>query len=536
MRKTLFAAVFASFALMVFPSCSSDPPEVPPLAEARDELASWAADEREATNVREATAPSDPRSEPETSDGGSSDTDAYLVPIAHLTSPLENASLESLSEAPALTVPRGVGDPVSELAGESGLELFDSPDEVVRHVSRTPGAVGLVPWEEVDARVKALAVGGDHPLRPGAEAPQGYPLEFGDAEGPDPEKLRRVVVGGDMILDRGVHYAVLQQGRGMDFPLDGGHAAVTQRTPEPSGYSEFGEIHTFTAERRGGPGAVREYLRNADLMLANLENPVLADAAFHPGGTTFHGDLRLLPILTDAGIDGAALANNHILDAGEAGLAETMRHLDDAGIDHAGAGMDLASAREPMVFDLGGTKVGVLNYQNVPSYEWAWATEGTAGTAPLLENMLREDVERLEQRVDTVIVMPHWGDEYTATPEPGQVELARSAVDAGANLVVGGHAHWAKGIEVYEEAPVFYGVGNFLFDQAWFEETSTGAFAEITLYEGRVVQAKPVPFIILDYSQPNFLLPDGGGRRVLDAIFSASLGPEFEARGEVNSE
>lgn len=321
----------------------------------------------------------------------------------------------------------------------------------------------------------------------------------------------------------------------MGFPMDGGYAAVTSRVPEPSGYSEFGEIHTFTAERRGEPGAVREYLSGADLALANMESPVLANATYHPEGTTFHGDLRLLPVVADAGIDGVTLANNHVLDAGEAGLAETMSHLDAAGISHAGAGPNLASAREPMVFDLGETKVGVLNYQNVPSYEWAWATGNTAGTAPLAEEVVREDVERLERRVDTVVVMPHWGEEYTATPEPGQTKLARTAVDAGADLVVGGHAHWAKGIEVYDEAPVFYGVGNFLFDQVWSEETSTGIFAEITLYEDRVIQAKPVPFIVLDYGQPNFLVPDGGGRRALDAIFSASLGPEFEAYGKIRS-
>ncbi|MGH3086835.1 MAG: CapA family protein [Rubrobacteraceae bacterium] len=453
---------------------------------------------------------------------------AYLVPVAHLTSRRESVSLEELSRVRELAVPRELRGPLEERLGGVDLEPLDSPEGVLDLVSQDPGAIGLVPWEDVDPRVKALAVNGVHPLRPGAEVPENYPLDLGEADGPDSGKLRRVVIGGDMVLDRGLHHAVFQQGRGIDFPLDGGRAAVTWRASEPSEYSEFGEIHQFRAERRGEPGAVREYLNGADLALANLESPVLANATYHPEGTTFHGDLGLLPILADAGIDGVTLANNHVLDAGEAGLAETMLHLDDAGIAHAGAGMDLASAREPMVFDLGGVKVGVLNYQNVPSYEWAWATEGTAGTAPLREDVLREDIRRLESRVDTVIVMPHWGEEYTATPEPEQVELARSAVDAGADLVAGGHAHWAKGIEVYEGAPVFYGVGNFLFDQVWSEETSTGIFAEVTLYEDRVIQTKPVPFIVLDYGQPNFLLPNGGGKRALNTIFSASLGSEFD--------
>ena len=101
-------------------------------------------------------------------------------------------------------------------------------------------------------------------------------------------------------------------------------------------------------------------------------------------------------------------------------------------------------------------------------------------------------------------------------------------MDAGADLFVGGHAHWPKGIEVYDEKPIFYGVGNFLLDQSWSEETSTGIFAEITLYGDRPIQAEPVPFVMLDHAQPNFLVPEAGGNRALRNIFSVSPGPEFE--------
>jgi poly-gamma-glutamate synthesis protein (capsule biosynthesis protein) len=136
-------------------------------------------------------------------------------------------------------------------------------------------------------------------------------------------------------------------------------------------------------------------------------------------------------------------------------------------------------------------------------------------------------MERLRPEVDIIIVSPHWGKEYIATPEPWQVDFAHESVDAGADIFVGGHAHWPKGVEVYKGKPIFYGVGNFLFDQSWSEETSTGIFAEITLYRDRPIQFRPVPFIILDYAQPNFLVPKAGGDRALRKIFSAALGPEF---------
>jgi hypothetical protein len=470
----------------------------------------------------------------ETGDAGGPSSDepereAALVPIAHLSSTLENVGAGELAETRDLAVGRGYSEEAERLVGGSGFEGFDSAGAVVDHVSRTPDALGLVPWEEVGPRVKALAVDGEELLDPAAAGLEGYSLRPRGATVPDPERLRRVVVGGDVVLDRGQSYTVIQQGLGIDFPLDGGYAAITGRTPEPSYYSETRVIHRFTAERRGGTGAVREYLSGADLTLANLENPVVRDAVYHPEATTFTGDLRLMPVLQQAGLDGVTLGNNHILDAGAPGLLETLGHLKDAGIAYAGAGGNLEAAREPMIFELGETRVGVLSYQGVPSYDWAWATDTAPGTAPLVEGVMEEDIRLLRPRVDLVVVMPHWGKEYIATPEPGQVDLAHAAIDAGADLIVGGHAHWPKGIEMYEGKPIFYGVGNFLLDQSWSEETSTGIFAEITLYGDRVVQVRPVPFVMLDYAQPNFLLPNAGGERALRGVFSASLGPEFEA-------
>ena len=462
-----------------------------------------------------------------------SEHQAALVPIAHLSSTLENVSKTELSGTRRLAVGRGYRDEAEGLVGGSRFETFDSEKSVVDHVSKTPEALGLVPWDEVGPRFKALSVEGRSLMV--SERSGDYPLRAEGATVPDPEELRRVVVGGDIVLDRGQNYMVIQKGMGIDFPLDGGYAAVTSRVPEQSAYSETGIIHQFTAERTGRAGAVREYLSGADLTLANLENPVIRDAVWHPDATTFTGDLRLMPVLDQAGLDGVTLGNNHILDAGTTGLAETMRHLDDAGIAYAGAGMDLAEARKPMVFDLGGTKVGVLSYLDVPSYSWAWATRTAPGTAPLLQNVMEEDIRRLRPKVDLILVMPHWGKEYIATPEPRQVDLAHAALDAGADLVVGGHAHWPKGIELYEGKPIFYGVGNFLLDQSWSEETSTGIFAEITLHGERPIQFQAVPFIMLDYAQPNFLVPESGGDRALRRIFAASMGPEFRSDGTNNS-
>ena len=156
---------------------------------------------------------------------------AALVPITHLSSTLEDVSTQELSKARGLAVARLQQEEAGELLGRSEFESFDSAGAVVNHVSRTPGALGLVPWDEVGPNVKALAVDGQGLLDPDT-APKDYALSPDSALGPDRDELRRVVVGGDIVFDRGQNYMDIQRGMGIDFSLDGGYAAVTSRVPE----------------------------------------------------------------------------------------------------------------------------------------------------------------------------------------------------------------------------------------------------------------------------------------------------------------
>ncbi|QIN80291.1 hypothetical protein GBA65_19180 [Rubrobacter marinus] len=150
-----------------------------------------------------------------------------LVPIAHITSPREDVSMEELSRTRDLAVPRELREAASGLLGPSDLEGMESVGAVLDRVSRDPAALGLVPWEEVGPRVKALSVDGQALLRPDAAAGEGYPLRPAGATVPDAGELRRVVVGGDIVLDRGQSYAVIQQGRGLGFPS----TAATRPSP-----------------------------------------------------------------------------------------------------------------------------------------------------------------------------------------------------------------------------------------------------------------------------------------------------------------
>ncbi|RLT23083.1 MAG: hypothetical protein DWI32_00810 [Candidatus Aquidulcis sp.] len=121
---------------------------------------------------------------------------------------------------------------------------------------------------------------------------------------------------------------------------------------------------------------------------------------------------------------------------------------------------------------------------------------------------------------DVVIVFPHWGLEFQAQPTASQRRFAKVAVIAGADMVLGGHSHWASAMEVINGKPVFYSMGNFIFDQNWSVETSQGLVIESTFIGSRLVSTRMLPTVILKQSQPNFV------DIATDGVPIASLGVE----------
>jgi len=242
------------------------------------------------------------------------------------------------------------------------------------------------------------------------------------------------------------------------------------------------------AERRNGslPGvvpfsypwgaALAEIARHApDLRLVNLETSVTRSDAHWPG-KTFHYRMHPdnLPVLQVAGIDYCALANNHALDWGRAGLLETLTSLDAVGIRHSGAGRTAVAAAEPAVLPLGSRgRVLVFSFgagsSGIPE-TWA-ATPDRPGVSWLGDlslaavDALAERVRGLERPGDVVVVSIHWGDNWGYAVPEQQVAFAHALIDrAGVDLVHGHSSHHAKGIEVYRGRLVLYGAGDLLND------------------------------------------------------------------------
>lgn len=222
--------------------------------------------------------------------------------------------------------------------------------------------------------------------------------------------------------------------------------------------------------------ALAEFRRvRPDLRIVNLETAVTAsEDAWPDKGIHYRMHPANVPCLAAAGIDCCVLANNHVLDWGYAGLAETLATLRGAGIATAGAGGDAATAAAPAVLTVPG-KGRVLVYawgmesSGVPR---AWAAGPERPGVNLLADLSARSLEAIARRIgaerqpgDRVVVSLHWGPNWGYAVDAAQRGFARGLVElAGADVVHGHSCHHVKGIEVWRDRPILYGCGDFLND------------------------------------------------------------------------
>ena len=285
---------------------------------------------------------------------------------------------------PQLRLSRAEADRL--LAGEArrwrGLRVV----RTVRAVERDPGAVAVVPIDAVGPTVVAATVAGVDPVRDHVDATE-------------------VTITGDLMLVRGVPDAA---------------AALAPMAP---------------------------LLRRADLTIGNLESTLSRAGAPTQGDDSFGGDASLVRLLRGAGFDAVSLANNHAGDFGPRALVETVDLLASSPVAPFGAGPDLRAASRPVVLEAGGTRFAFVGFNAIgetpaatPRVPGALSVRMPPRTGPFVPadlDRVARIVERADRRADAVVVLPHWGTQYTHRPEPIQRRVARGLVAAGADLVVG---------------------------------------------------------------------------------------------------
>jgi poly-gamma-glutamate capsule biosynthesis protein CapA/YwtB (metallophosphatase superfamily) len=216
---------------------------------------------------------------------------------------------------------------------------------------------------------------------------------------------------------------------------------------------------------------IREALSGCDLIFANLENPVSNNGKAHATQkprVTFCAKPESLDILDALGVKIVSLGNNHMLDYGETALKDTLKHLDEYDIAHAGAGSDYSEANTPILLNINSVSLSFISHTFVYSASTLAATTRSPGVAdPNIQGILAT-ISKLASQGHQVVVSLHWGIEYGFYPLPYQRAYAHKMIDAGAVLILGHGPHYPQGVEEYGKGLIFYSLGNFIFDEPYF--------------------------------------------------------------------
>lgn len=270
-------------------------------------------------------------------------------------------------------------------------------------------------------------------------------------------------------------------------------------------------------------------LRDSDLTVVNLETTVSTDAPVFPlyKRYVYRSSPLALDAMKWAGIGAVTVANNHIMDHGPQGLRDTLRHLRQRSIAAIGAGATASDARRGAVFDVRGTRIGVLSYlEDSPMHSlymrsFAWGPR--PGCARLEASFVKQDVARLRRHADIVIVSMHWGRYYEGVTLVQRL-FGRIATEAGADAVIGHHPHVPHPVGLHRGRPIIYSLGNYAFGTRGREHIRHGLVARLHVRQGRIRRVELVPLLVQNrvvHFRPERLAANDA-RPLLEGLVSAS--------------
>ena len=211
---------------------------------------------------------------------------------------------------------------------------------------------------------------------------------------------------------------------------------------------------------------VTPVFREADAVVVNLECPLTDTISPVNKKYIFRADARWAKDLRKAGITHAAMANNHTNDQGRRGLQATAQHLADAGITPLGYGRNFKEQMTPVLIEKDGISVALFNATTLTIENWCRIDDKPGIAQPTEKELLDEIGDFHHKNPDThIVVVLHWGVEFQPYPSIRQRALAHSLSEAGVAAVIGHHPHILQPIDTIGKMPVYYSIGNFVFDQ-----------------------------------------------------------------------
>ncbi len=390
--------------------------------------------------------------------------------------------------------------------GPSGYTVWE---EVSEHVAdRTweqPGSLAIVPFEELEPRLKVLTLEGQSPLWKSFD-PAGYPLSVGfgfsgdpqaveavraavvwPATNRDPARLTVVMVTGVTALTRATAWKMDQ--KGVDYPAQ----------------------------------LIGDWLREADILHVSNEvafSPTCPKADPAQSSLRFCSQPQQIGLLESIGVDVVELTGNHVMDWGAEALQYTLEQQRARGWLDFGGGADLEDSLQPALFEHNGNRVAFLGC-NQAGPSTAWATADRPGAAPCEFDRLFTEAARLRQDGYVVVFTYQWAESYRPSPVPAQVVDFRAAADAGAAIVSGSQAHQPQSFEFWNGALIHYGLGNLFFDQMANASVRQEFLDRHVIYAGRHISTELLTTFLEDFSQPRPMTPEERAE-FLAALFKAS--------------
>jgi len=312
-------------------------------------------------------------------------------------------------------------------------------------------------------------------------------------------------------------------------PANATPAATPRATGRPAGNVTLAFAGDVNFARRTAPllrdpatafGPISSVLKSADFTALNLETAVTSQGTPQPKTYHFRTRPAAFTALRDGGVDLVTMANNHVLDYGQTGLANTLAAAQAAHFPYVGIGRNATAAWAPYLSTINGVRIAIIGVSQVAELASSWVATGhRPGEANAINQRRTLAAVRAAKRLaPVVIVFMHWGTEGQACPDPNQLALAPKLAAAGASIIVGAHAHMLQGSGWLGHTFVAYGMGNFL----WWERsysTATGVL-ELTLHPHHPLTARFIPATVSHTGQP---IVDRGAQARRAAAYYASL-------------
>lgn len=258
----------------------------------------------------------------------------------------------------------------------------------------------------------------------------------------------------------------------------------------------------------------KEDIQNAEIAIALLENALNGDPKPCQGCMLFESDDRVGQGLKDVGFDFLSLAGNHAGDAGQNAMKNTIKILDELGILHTGSTTgNYNESLKPIIKEIDGYKVGMLSADDVAFYYWYGGNPDKYYTTNFsnydgngILNIDNSQVEKIkiikeENNIDYLIVYMSWGVEYTNNPTKHQISLAHKLIENGADLIIASHPHWVQSIEFYNNTPIIYSMGNFIFDQTHTLPTRQAFVTKLHYWDKNLKSIELIPLQTCGYHQ-----------------------------------